>query len=185
MTENFPFVTSGRNVQLARNNIETARLSVSELKKQGATLIIALTHIGTPKDREIAETIPDIDVIFGGHSHDYISPMEKVGKTIIVNGGEKGAYLVRLDISADTDGKMISDQAKFQLIPVKNDIVPDAEIETMLSQYRQSFPKAVVLGRTEVGWNMTKENPEAGRIPSCKSYQRSDAEAIQCGYRAE
>ncbi len=96
-------------------------------------------------------------MIFGGHSHDYIASLEKVGKTIIVNGGEKGAYLVRLDISADINGKMIPDQAKYQMIPIQNDIEPDTKIETMLSQYRQSFPKAVVLGRTEVEWNMTKE----------------------------
>jgi len=156
MTEDFPFVTSGDTVRLAGKNIETARHIVKEIRKNGAQIIVALTHVGYDRDHEIAEAVPDIDVIFGGHSHEYLSEISRVGKTIIVNGGERGEFLVRLDIPTDSSGRADADKARFELIPVK-DIVPDAEIDAVLAKYVKSFPKAIVLGHTEVEWNMTKD----------------------------
>lgn len=156
MTEDFPFVTSGKEVKLASSNLETARWATKELRKRGAEIIVALTHLGYQRDYEIAEVVPGIDVIFGGHSHEYLPRLVKVGKTIIVNGGEKGAFLVRLDLVVDSNGRVEGDKVRYQLIPITGDIVPDADVEALLTEYRKSFPKAIVLGRTEVEWNMTK-----------------------------
>lgn len=34
-------------------------------------MIIALTHMRAPNDQRLAEMAPDIDLILGGHDHDY------------------------------------------------------------------------------------------------------------------
>ncbi|MBQ7256457.1 MAG: metallophosphoesterase [Abditibacteriota bacterium] len=60
--------------------------SVSEtIKNMDCDLLIALTHIGLEKDRQLAEKFPQINLILGGHSHDYLN--EKVGGTVIVHSG--------------------------------------------------------------------------------------------------
>lgn len=34
--------------------------------------MIALTHMRLPNDLELAEEVPEIDVILGGHDHNYV-----------------------------------------------------------------------------------------------------------------
>lgn len=46
---------------------------VAALEAEGVTKIIALTHVGLPRDIEIAQAVPGIDAIVGGHSHTYLS----------------------------------------------------------------------------------------------------------------
>ncbi len=48
---------------------EAAASCVKALKEQGADIIIALTHIGNRHDERLADSVPGIDVIIGGHSH--------------------------------------------------------------------------------------------------------------------
>lgn len=38
---------------------------------QGAEFVIALTHMRVPNDRRLAEEAAGIDLILGGHDHDY------------------------------------------------------------------------------------------------------------------
>ena len=60
------------------------------LDKMKCDFIVALTHIGLPKDRILAEKCPKINLILGGHSHDYST--EKVGNTYIVHSGAYGQH---------------------------------------------------------------------------------------------
>ena len=54
-----------------RDICSTARPIVSRLRSQGATVIIALTHLEMPQDQELARCAP-VDVIIGGHDHERI-----------------------------------------------------------------------------------------------------------------
>ncbi len=58
--------------------IETARKWVAELRPQ-SDLLIALTHLGSKTDRQLAEACPELDLIVGGHSHTPILPPERIG----------------------------------------------------------------------------------------------------------
>lgn len=46
---------------------------VEKLKAQGVNKIIALTHVGYPRDKEAIARIPGVDVVVGGHSHSLLS----------------------------------------------------------------------------------------------------------------
>ncbi len=161
ITEDFSFITSGGTVEPAGTNIQMARKMVKELRKRKAQIIVALTHVGYLSDRKIAEAVSGIDVIFGGHSHKYLSKLVRIKKTIIVNGGEKGKFLVQLDLYTDCSDKFQPDKTKFKLIPVKN-IKPDAKIEAVLEKYKKSLPGTIVLGRTDVKWNMSEDKLRKG-----------------------
>jgi 5'-nucleotidase/UDP-sugar diphosphatase len=60
-----------------RSEAEVARLAVAELKKQGAEIIILLSHIGRNagkiklpySEQELARDVPGIDLIISGHVH--------------------------------------------------------------------------------------------------------------------
>jgi 2',3'-cyclic-nucleotide 2'-phosphodiesterase (5'-nucleotidase family) len=66
--------------------LDAAASLVPELRSK-ADLLIAVTHIGLQMDRELAERVPGIDVIVGGHTHAKLSEPERVGGTAIVQAG--------------------------------------------------------------------------------------------------
>lgn len=70
------------------NPQKVARLTVDYLlEKEKPDLLVALSHIGASRDRELAELIPELDLIVGGHSHTVIPNGEQIGKTWIVQTG--------------------------------------------------------------------------------------------------
>src|SRR6185369_15465537 len=83
--------------------IAVARRLVPELRRQ-ADVVIAVTHLGVDVDRRLAERVPGIDLIVGGHSH---TPLQKpilihnatpngYDGTVIVQAGSRGVYLGRI-----------------------------------------------------------------------------------------
>jgi 5'-nucleotidase len=49
--------------------LDAARAALAQLKGK-TDAVVALTHLTLAGDREIAETLPDIDLILGGHDHE-------------------------------------------------------------------------------------------------------------------
>jgi 5''-nucleotidase/2'',3''-cyclic phosphodiesterase and related esterases len=62
----------GDNVMIA-DDIATITEQVQKLKGEGVDKIIALTHVGYPRDLAAIAKIPDVDVVVGGHSHSLLS----------------------------------------------------------------------------------------------------------------
>lgn len=50
-------------------------------------LTIALTHVGLAKDHQLAQLVPSIDLIVGGHTHELLPNGEWIGDTLIVQAG--------------------------------------------------------------------------------------------------
>jgi len=156
MTDTFASVTVTGAVRREGDHAAVARDMVRALREQGATVVVALTHIGADEDRRLAEAVDGIDIIFGGHSHEYLPDLEQVGRTLIVNGGEKGAALVRLDVALDERGMVVPESGHYALLPVGNDVPENGEVERALGTWRERLPKAMVLGRTGKKWVLTK-----------------------------
>ena len=53
--------------------IDGIAAGVDALTAEGVNKIIALTHVGLPKDLQIASGVPGVDAVVGGHSHTYLS----------------------------------------------------------------------------------------------------------------
>jgi 2',3'-cyclic-nucleotide 2'-phosphodiesterase (5'-nucleotidase family) len=85
-----------------RREVDEARDDVKELKRQGADVIIAVTHVGFEEegktkfegDQTLAREVPGIDLIVGGHSHTFLSRAyrDPENGTLIV---QAGCYLSR------------------------------------------------------------------------------------------
>ena len=72
-------------------------------------LFIAVTHIGVSNDRELAEAVPELDVIIGGHSHTLLDEAEMVNGVLVAQAGggghqfdpEKPAYLGKVTLALE------------------------------------------------------------------------------------
>jgi 2',3'-cyclic-nucleotide 2'-phosphodiesterase (5'-nucleotidase family) len=72
--------------------IETAKRLAAELRPR-CELLIALTHIGIAQDRKLAEAIPELNLIVGGHTHVVLETPEMVNTVPMVQAGSHARYL--------------------------------------------------------------------------------------------
>jgi 5'-nucleotidase/UDP-sugar diphosphatase len=118
---------------------ETARQMVDELKKQGANVIVDISHSGVDEDREMAREVPGIDVIVGGHSHTALFKPILEGDTIIVQAGCWGEYLGQLELAYNPDtGKVRvrnEENGHPFLIPIDSSFASNPEIDALVQEY--------------------------------------------------
>jgi len=157
MTENFPLITSPGDVNLSASNLVTAQKMVQKLQKENCDIIIAITHIGLDQDEVVAKNVAGIDVIFGGHSHEATQKIVRLNDTLIVNAGEKGAYVVKLNLPLDAQKHIKKESVSYCLTPVITPITSDYKVHTTLEDFKAQLPTTVVLGQTTVSWDLTKD----------------------------
>jgi 2',3'-cyclic-nucleotide 2'-phosphodiesterase (5'-nucleotidase family) len=101
---------------------------IAQVRAQGARTVILLSHLGSVDDQRVAESISGIDLIIGAHDHQILYPPLTKNGTIIVQTGEYGQYLGRLDLTLDPGtGKIISPRG--ELIPIGAEMPLDEETE--------------------------------------------------------
>lgn len=77
--------------------------------------LLVLSHVGLSLDRKLAERVPRIDLILGGHSHDTLFAPEVVNGVPIVHAGPYGQYVSRTEMRSHNGRFAIDD---FALLPL-------------------------------------------------------------------
>ncbi len=105
------------------NAIGTAKTIVHEIENKGINKIIALTHLGYNRDKILAQEVPDIDVIVGGHSHTLLGDFSNIdltrkgdyptvvkhndeSKTLVLQAWKWGMIVGDINMVFDKDGKI-------------------------------------------------------------------------------
>jgi sulfur-oxidizing protein SoxB len=114
---------------------------VLEARKQGAQVVVLLSHNGADTDLKLASRVTGIDAILGGHTHDAIPEPIAVknagGTTIVTNAGSNGKFLAVLDIDVRA-GKMSG--YRYRLLPVfANLLPPDPAMEDLIRRHRAPY----------------------------------------------
>lgn len=94
--------------------ITEAKETVAAFQEHGINKIIAVTHIGfddsnlIDNDKLLAENVPGIDIIVGGHTHSKIEPPHVIqsngAPVVIVQANEYNKFLGQLDVTFDENG---------------------------------------------------------------------------------
>lgn len=130
----------GPNV-LFQDEIESLEADVAALESEGVSKIIALTHVGLPLDLKIAEAVPGIDVVVGGHSHTLLSNTDDkaagsypmmVGDVPVVQAYAYSKYLGELSVSFDDAGAVTA--AAGEPILLDASVTPDAAIAARVAE---------------------------------------------------
>jgi sulfur-oxidizing protein SoxB len=125
------------------------KLNVEKARKDGAALVVLLSHNGFDVDYKLAARVNGIDVILTAHTHDALPDVVKVGKTLLVASGSHGKFVSRLDLDV-RDGE-VKDH-RFKLIPVFSDAVAaEPQVAAKIREVRAPHEAMLreVVGRTE------------------------------------
>jgi S-sulfosulfanyl-L-cysteine sulfohydrolase len=128
---------------------DDVRATVAKARKDGAQLVVLLSHNGFDVDRKLATRVPDIDVILTAHTHDALPEVVQVGKTLLVASGSAGKFVSRLDL--DVRGMQVK-AFRYRLIPLFSDVIhPDPAMQVAIASARAPFAKelARVVGHSE------------------------------------
>jgi 2',3'-cyclic-nucleotide 2'-phosphodiesterase (5'-nucleotidase family) len=121
----------------------TAMAMVSELRNQDhVDLVIALSHsginqAGMGEDADLAASVPGIDVILSGHTHDALTTAVTVGKTVITQTGRYGEHLGKLALTVTRAGGGTTVALdKYDLLAVDDSVKGDAPTQARVDQYK-------------------------------------------------
>jgi sulfur-oxidizing protein SoxB len=128
---------------------EDVRATVQKARREGAQLVVLLSHNGFDVDRKLASRVSGIDVILTSHTHDALPEAVQVGNTLLIASGSHGRFLSRLDI--EVRGAEVRGW-RYKLIPLFSDAIePDMEVGQAIFKSRLPFAAELsrVAGRTQ------------------------------------
>lgn len=175
VTNDTPEVASpGPNITI-EDDIKTITAEVEKLKAQGVNKIIALTHVGYPRDKELIAKIPGVDAVVGGHSHSLLSNTDAKAegpyptmvdnpdgyKVPVTQAASYSKYLGEFQIVFDDNG--VVKQAKGDPLFLDKSIKPD---EAVLARIKELGAPIEELKSKEVS-ETTK--PIDGSRESCRT----------------
>jgi 2',3'-cyclic-nucleotide 2'-phosphodiesterase (5'-nucleotidase family) len=89
-------------------------------------------------DEQLAEEVPGIDIIIGGHSHTRVDSAAHVGQTLVCQAYEYGICLGRADITIK-GGHVV--QSRSMLLSVDNTVDEDTLVSKLVSSYADKLDK--------------------------------------------
>jgi len=158
--------------------IPTAEECLKELEGK-ADIIIGLTHLGFDEkeekevtDYQLAESVPEIDIIIGGHYEKELHPpvISPKYKTIICQTRGNGAYLGRLDLVIDKKTKKIIEHKGRIITLWVDEYPPDEGIAALVEKYASKIRKVMdeVIGEAS---EAIKRDPEAREESAIGNWQ--------------
>ncbi|EJC81257.1 5'-nucleotidase/2',3'-cyclic phosphodiesterase-like hydrolase [Rhizobium leguminosarum bv. trifolii WSM2297] len=163
VTNDTPELSSpGPNVTIS-DDVQTITSAVQDLKSQGVNKIIALTHVGYPRDLAFIAKIPDVDVVVGGHSHSLLSNTDPKAEgpypTMVDNPGgykvpvvQAASYSKYLgDVVVNFDDNGVVKDAKGDPILIDSTFTPDPAVVARIAELAKPIEelRKKVIGSSE------------------------------------
>lgn len=108
--------------------IDAAASATKKLRDAGACLVIALTHQDTTEDKWLAEVVPEISLILGGHTHTVQTTV--AGSTLIFRTGYNLQYFGMAEVILGNEPHI-----RFTTLPVTPNIPEDPEMKGLLQEF--------------------------------------------------
>lgn len=161
----------GEHVSIIED-VEGITAAVQALEAEGVDKIIALTHVGYPRDLAAIAKIPGVDVVVGGHTNTLLSNSieEAVGpyptmvenpegyQVPVVQAGSYSKYLGELKIVFDDDGRLLEAEGDVQLLDasIGKDEAVVARVQELAGPIEEL--KGMVISETTAPIDGSREN---------------------------
>ena len=126
--------------------VKSAKKWCKKLRNQGCKLVIALTHMRTRNDLNLADKVQDLDLILGGHDHD--DEEHNLHDIYILKSGTDFREFSLINITLNwsdelldnsTDAKVVNVDKRHIINRIKVDITkefdPNPEMDTIIKEY--------------------------------------------------
>jgi 2',3'-cyclic-nucleotide 2'-phosphodiesterase (5'-nucleotidase family) len=135
--------------------VVTARRTAARLHAQGATIVVALTHLAMADDLRLART-GAVDLILGGHDHTLMQSL--AGHTPIFKAGSDARLVARIDLIVDPRTRRLKN-IDWVLLPVTADVAEEPAVATVVAGYESQLAALLdkPVGETTVALDARQE----------------------------
>lgn len=117
--------------------------------KDSCDLLVGLTHLGVDLDSTLAEQMPQLRLIVGGHSHTVLAGGGKSVNGVLITQTGKGLQYAGITRLKFRNRRLIG--IENHLVPLDT-ISPDPKIAALVRQYEQAPELLRRVGETTVRW---------------------------------
>lgn len=118
-------------VKRARALVDAHRASVQ--------LFVVVSHLGKDAEEGLAEHVPGVDVVLGGHSHDAYDTVKNVGgHTALIQAGHSAEHVARLDVTFDKAQRKVS-KIDYRLLRNDGALPVDAKVQSAIEDVQRRF----------------------------------------------
>lgn len=129
------------------DQVTAAKEAVRTLQDAGVDVIVLLSHSGENEELDLANEVPGIDLIVGGHTHSVIpKPLIAQTGTIIVQTGTEFQFMGKLEFEFNVQNQSLrminmpdSDSDETYLISIDQTIPEDPRIKALVDQYGEKL----------------------------------------------
>jgi 5'-nucleotidase len=105
------------------------------MRAEGATIIVAVTHLAMPEDKKLAQT-GLVDVILGGHEHELLQ--SHAGRAPIFKWGSDARVLGRIDLNINLKTRRL-ESMDWMGIPVTDATPDDPDAARVIAEYEKKL----------------------------------------------
>jgi len=125
-----------------------ARAAVESLRRDGARVVIAITHQDMADDVSLVQSVPGIDLVIGGHDHLFMQ--QHVGETWIAKADADAKSVLVYDVTVPRRGAVRTTPLRVVLdTTVAKDPAVDASVQQWLNTLSEKLGGNEILGTTE------------------------------------
>ncbi|MEH6944433.1 bifunctional metallophosphatase/5'-nucleotidase [Bacillus sp. JJ722] len=111
--------------------LEEIRQVVRKVKDHSDMLVL-LSHLGLEYDELLANEIPELNLIFGGHTHHILHEGKYVNDTLLCGAGKWGTYVGHVEITVDKNKKILQSEARLYNMNEQNLVQGEKEFGAKL-----------------------------------------------------
>ena len=126
-----------------KDPLKMANEQVHKLRDQ-VDILIAITHLNLEQDIQLAETVPGIDLIVGGHEHENVQMWRGSNMTPIfkADSNARSVYIHRLHYNTRTRNLQIESHLKQITDAIPSDPALEKQIDSWVEQAYEGFRDA-------------------------------------------
>ncbi|MGC4082799.1 MAG: bifunctional UDP-sugar hydrolase/5'-nucleotidase [Vicinamibacterales bacterium] len=118
--------------------VEMAAKYVPQMRQEGIDIVVILSHLRIRTDQTIAERVPGVDVIVGGHEHYPITAVS--GQTLISKAGMDARAVARIDVARRPNGMI---DRYYELIPVNASVKDDPATAAVVDAWERRLSETM------------------------------------------
>ena len=158
------------------SGIEAARRWVPALRAR-SDVVVVVSHQGTAVDSLLAERVPGIDLIVGGHSHDRIEPPRRVAGAWMVQALSDASALGEVTVTV-RDGRVVRVDGRVHAL-FADRYAPDprfaALLDSLRAPHRARLEEVIATAVADIGRRYKSESP-ADRLAGDMLREHASAE---------
>jgi len=105
--------------------------------RQESDVVIVLLHTGSGDAKRMIEGVEGIDVVVVGHAPTYKFVPERIGNTILINGGNRGQYLGVLELTLNAEKAIVDYNGESR--PLGDVVAIDPEFNALITEFNQKY----------------------------------------------